>query len=91
MKMKRGTVITVLVALAFAALLLYNTLSAQKVACTVCVEYNGRRNCATASHESPTEATRSAQSTACGPLVHGMNDAIACGNIKPATVQCRGT
>ena len=73
----------------FFGLLLYNTLSAQKATCEVCIEFNGGRNCATASHESEDEAKHSAQTTACGPLSNGMNDVIACGRRPPVTTQCR--
>ena len=81
--------LVVLAILAFVAVLLYGTLSAQKVECTVCVDYNGGHNCATASHSSEQEATQSAQTTACGPLARGMNESIACGRTPPVSVQCR--
>lgn len=87
--MKRGTLITLIAVAAFGALLLFNTLSAQKAECTVCVEFNGARNCATASHENEGEARQAAQSTACGVLANGMDQSIACGRIQPASVQCR--
>ncbi len=87
--MKRGTVVILLLAVAFAALLLFNTLSAQKVECAVCVDFNGKHNCATASHNSTNEATAAAQTTACGPVASGMNESIACGRITPASVQCK--
>ena len=74
---------------AFFGFLAWSTLSAQKVECTVCVEYNGGRQCATASHETEAEAARSAQTTACGPLVAGMNDAIACDAKPPVSRQCK--
>jgi hypothetical protein len=90
MAMKRGTIITLVLVIAFGALLLFNTLSAQKVTCTVCVEFNGQRNCATASHENEQGAKESAQTTACGPISSGMNESIACGRVVPASVQCRG-
>ena len=89
MAMKRGTLITILVVIAFGALLLFNTLSAQKVTCTVCVEFNGKRNCATASHENEQGARESAQTTACGILASGMNESIACGRVVPASSQCQ--
>ena len=79
------------VVIAFFAFLAWTTLSAQKVQCDVCVEYNGGRNCATASHETEAEAARSAQTTACGPLTSGMNDAIACDSRPPVSKQCRTT
>ena len=87
--MKRSTIITILLIVGFGALLLYNTVSAQKVECNVCVEFNGKRNCATASHESEAEAKRSAQTTACGILASGMNESIACDRTPPLSTQCR--
>lgn len=74
---------------AFFAFLAWTTLSAQKVECEVCVEYNGGSNCAKASHENENDAARSAQTTACGPLAHGMNDAIACDNKPAVSKRCR--
>lgn len=87
--MSRTKLLTILAVIGFFGLLLYNTLSAQKATCEVCIEFNGGRNCATASHESEDEATHSAQTTACGPLSNGMNDVIACGRRPPVTTQCR--
>ena len=74
--------------LSFVAFLTWTTLSAQKVTCEICVEYKGARNCAAASHENEMEAVRSAQTTACGPVTSGMNDAIACGAIVPVSRKC---
>jgi hypothetical protein len=87
--MKRGTIIAIVAIVAFGALLLFNTLSAQKVECEVCVEFNGRQNCATASHENEAEARRSAQTTACGILAAGMDQSIACDRVIPKSSQCR--
>ena len=87
--MKPKTLLTVAVVLLFIAFLAYSTLAAQKVTCDVCVEFNGHRNCATASHSDELEATRSAQSTACGPVTQGMNETIACGNRPPVSRSCR--
>lgn len=89
MAMKRGTLVTLIAILAFGALLLFNTLSAQKVVCDVCVEFKGKRNCATASHSSQDEARRSAQTTACGTISQGMDESIACDRTPPTSVQCR--
>lgn len=86
--MKPKPLITVAVILAFIAFLAWSTLSAQKVTCKVCVAYNGKTNCATASHETDADAARSAQTTACGPLTQGMNDAIACQRREPISQQC---
>lgn len=72
----------------FIAFLTWSTLSGQKVECRVCVEFNGQRNCATASHETEADAARSAQTTACGPMARGMADAINCDATPPVSRQC---
>jgi hypothetical protein len=87
--LKPKTLLTVAVVLLFAAFLAYSTLSAQKVSCNVCVRFNGKDNCATASDKTEIDAARSAQTTACGPVTSGMNDAIACGRLIPVSQSCR--
>lgn len=87
--MKRSSIITIVFIVAFGALLLFNTLSAQKHECTVCVEFNGKRNCATASNETEAEAERAAQTTACGTLASGMDQSIACDRTPPISRQCK--
>jgi hypothetical protein len=85
----RGRWLSLLVLLAFAGFLLWSTLSSQRVECSVTVEFRGRQNNGTASAASERDATREAQTTACGPLAHGMNESIACGRIPPITRHCR--
>ena len=85
----RSRVLTFLGILAFAALLVYNTLTAQKAECFVAVSYQGRTDSATASAASRDEAQRQAQTTACGTLATGMNESIACGRTPPRAVRCK--
>jgi len=87
--MKRSTIITIAIALGFGAMLLYSTLNSQNVECTVTIEYNGRRNTATASGASESDALQQAQTTACGPIIAGMNESIACGKAIPVAKSCR--
>lgn len=89
--MRRSTLLTLAALLAFAALLLYSTLSAQKAECEVCVTFNGRENCATARGASEVDAERAAQSTACGIIASGMAESINCGNVIPTKRRCRTT
>lgn len=77
-----------LVAVAFVGYLLWSTLAAQAAECHVCVSFAGRQNCATASADTPKEAARQSQTTACGILAQGMNDKIACDNVPPASTEC---
>lgn len=86
--MSSGKIVTIIAIVAFVALLLWSTLSAQRAECEVCVEFQGRRNCATASAASEDEAARSAQTTACGTLAGGMAETVLCGNTAPSSRRC---
>jgi hypothetical protein len=85
----RAKFLSLLVLLAFAAFLLWSTLSSQRVECSVTVAFGGSRNGATASAASEPDAAREAQTAACGPLAVGMNESIACGRAPPISRHCR--
>jgi hypothetical protein len=85
----RGRLVTLLVVLAFGAFLLWSTLGSQRVECTITVSFANARNSATASAASEADAAREAQTAACGPLAHGMNESIACSRIPPVSRLCR--
>ncbi len=87
--MKRSTLITLAVILVVIALFFYMSTARATEQCTVCMEFNGRSNCATAAGHTAAEATETAHNTACGPIASGMNETIACGNVAPVSVQCR--
>ncbi len=87
--MKRGSVALILILAGFVAFLLWTTLSAQKVECSVCVSFGTGRNCATATANDESAAAEAAQSTACGTLARGMTESIACGKAKPESRTCR--
>jgi hypothetical protein len=57
--------------------------------CRVCVTFQGRSNCATATASTEPHAQDGAQTTACGILAAGMDQTIMCGRIPPDSVQCR--
>jgi hypothetical protein len=85
----RGRLVTVLLVLAFAAFLLWSTLTSQHAECTVAVAFGGGRGTGTASAASEADALREAQTAACGTLAQGMNDRIACSRTPPLTRHCR--
>jgi uncharacterized protein (UPF0333 family) len=87
--MKRSTVITLAVLALIIALFFYMSTASANEECTVCMEFQGRSNCATGAGSTPAEATQTAHSTACGPITSGMNETIACDNRVPVSVQCR--
>ena len=81
-------VFAIVVVLAFFGYLLWSTLASQRAQCQVCVAFKGGRNCATASAATVKDATRNAQTTACGVLTAGMDQSIACDNVQPEKVKC---
>jgi hypothetical protein len=87
--MKRSTLITVAVIALILGLFFYMSTARANEECRVCMEFQGRSNCAAAAGRTPAEATETAHNTACGPIVSGMNETIACGNREPVSVQCR--
>lgn len=87
--MKRSTLLTLGAIGVVLALFYFLTAARASEECTVCMEFRGRENCATASGPVRDQAREGAQTTACGPLVSGMDETIACHNTPPKTVQCR--
>jgi hypothetical protein len=85
----RTRLVTVMVIVGFIVFLLYATLEVQRVECTVTVDFQGERRTATASGASEESATEQAQTAACGPLVRGMDESIACSRRPPTARQCR--
>jgi hypothetical protein len=86
---RRANLITILVVLAFAAYLLWSTLSSQRVECRVTVAFRDRENVGIASAASEADAAREAQTAACGPLAQGMDESIACSRVPPVDKACR--
>ena len=87
--MKRSTLVTLAVIAVIIALFFYMSTARASEECRVCVEFQGRSNCATAAGRTVKEATETAHNTACGPVASGMNETIACGNREPVSVQCK--
>ena len=88
--MKRSTIGT-LVAVVLVAGLFFVLMTSGQTAnqCRVCVTYNGKSNCASATGQTEQSAREGAQTTACGILASGMDESIGCGRVQPDSVQCR--
>ena len=85
----RTRTVTLLAILGFVAFLLWSTLSSQHAECSLAVDFQGRRGSATASGSSEEDATREAQTAACGPLSGSMIERIACSKVPPVSRRCR--
>jgi hypothetical protein len=85
----RARLVVVLVIVGFIALLVYSTLEVQRVECAITVDFQGERRTATASGATEESAAEQAQTAACGPLVQGMDESIACSRRPPTARRCR--
>ena len=85
--MKNKGFLIVVGALLFLGLLVYLTLGQKQHRVEVCVEYNGRRNCRTASAPTVEAATRTATDNACATIASGMTETMTCGRTPPLSVR----
>jgi hypothetical protein len=69
------------------AFIAFSSFHQQRVTCRVCVTFNGRQDCRTASAANRQEAERTAISNACGLLASGVTESIKCENTKPDSVE----
>jgi hypothetical protein len=88
--MNSTRVLTIGFLVAVGALVVWLSTAIGQVECRVCMEFAGRRNCATAAAPTAAEAVQSARTTACGPIAGGVRDSIACGSTTPAEQSCSG-
>jgi hypothetical protein len=78
--------IVVAVGLAFLAIMYTSTRNLSTYRVEVCMEFNGREACRTASAATREQAQRTAVDNACALLASGMTDSIACTNTPPKKV-----
>jgi hypothetical protein len=91
MRTERGAVnriaiLGVLFTAAILLLVLYSTMGNAKYRCEVCVAYQGRNACRTASAATKEQAERTAKENACAQIASGVTDSIACDNTTPVSV-----
>lgn len=87
--MKRS--ITVLVVMGVALVigyLIWGSTHLVKAECEVCVEFNGQEQCRRGTGTNDAEARQAAQKAACAVMAFGMNEVIACGNVRPKVARC---
>ena len=75
--MTRNRVI-VAVVLAVLALLIYSAMPSANYRCEVCVAFEGRQACRTASGETEAKAQRTAHETACAAIASGVTGTTGC-------------
>ena len=72
-----------------AAFVVYSSLRVSAVECEVCMRFDDRQSCRTASAAVREEALRAAIDNACALLTSGMTNSIRCQRATPVAVECR--
>jgi hypothetical protein len=85
--MKNTTWLAVIFVAAVIGFIVYSTFHQPRVRAQVCMSFNGRRDCRTASASTRQEALRAAVSNACAQLASGVTESIQCENTKPESVE----
>jgi hypothetical protein len=85
--MKTKVLIGIAAAIAFIALLVYMTTGLSQHRVEVCMEFQGRSNCRTASGPTKEAALRTATENACATISSGMTESTACARMPPTSVK----
>jgi len=84
----RAGIASLLLFLAIAAFLAYQTLNAASVTCEVCMAYRGQQQCRTVSAATEEEAMQGAIVNACAFISSGVTDSMACQRGEPLSKKC---
>jgi len=84
--MKKTVWLAVAFVLVVVGFVVFSTFQRQLVSCRVCIAFNGRRDCRTASATSQAEAQRTATTNACAQLASGVTESGQCENTAPESV-----
>jgi hypothetical protein len=67
--------------------LVYSTVRAPKFRCRVCIVFNGKRDCRTASAETRENAERAAITNACALIAGGVTETRLCEITRPESIE----
>ncbi len=86
--MSKTTLVAILFSVVILGVLIYSSMGLSSYSCEVCITFQGRNNCSTASAPTEEEAIRTASDVACAPISSGMTESIQCGNTSPSKIEC---
>jgi hypothetical protein len=84
----RAGLASLLLFLAIAAFLAYQTLGVASATCEVCMSYRGQEQCRTVSAATEAEALQGAIVNACAFISSGVTDSMACQRGTPLSQKC---
>jgi hypothetical protein len=85
--MKKSVLLGILFLVVFLGFMVYSTMNAGGVRCEVCISYQGRRACRTASARTKELALRTATENACALISSGVTESNQCQNTAPDSVR----
>jgi len=85
--MNKTVILGVAFVVAAFAIIIYLSMSGAQYRVEVCMSYQGRNSCRTASADTQEHALRSATSNACALIASGVTDTMACERADPASVR----
>jgi hypothetical protein len=85
----RNLTATLAILVPVAAFVVYSSFQVSSVECEVCMRFEGRESCRTASAAAREEALRAAVNNACALLTSGMTNSIRCEQSDPTKSECR--
>ncbi len=68
--------------------LIFGSMRSVQAECSLCVEFNGQRQCRTGLGPTEDDARDAAQRAACAVMASGMAETINCSRIPPVERQC---
>jgi hypothetical protein len=84
--MKKPVVAGVIFVLIVLGVIIYSSLNLAKHRVEVCINFNGRTNCKTASAATEEFAMQAAVTNACGEIAFGVTDTVNCEHTPPVKV-----
>ena len=88
--MPKTGIVEVIFGLILIGVIVYFSLGFDQQTCEVCMDFQGRTQCRTASGANEYTAVQTAKDNACAYLVHNKTEGFLCSQTPPARVTCQG-
>lgn len=86
--MKKPLLVIIILA-AFGGFLTYKMLHLAEIQCSLCIEFNGKRQCSEAMGPTEDEARTEAHRNACAVLASGVTEVVACNRAEEQDIICQ--
>jgi hypothetical protein len=85
--MNKPVIAGIIFLLVVLGVIIYSSMGLSQARVEVCMEFNGRTNCGTASGQTKEYALRTATANACALISGGVGDTIACERKTPTSIK----